>query len=302
MRKIEVLMIHCSATPYGADFSAADICRWHKERGFQTTGYHYVIRLDGMIEAGRPVDQEGAHCKGWNARSIGICYIGGLDAQGNPADTRTDAQKQAMRELICQLQARYPIKRIMGHRDASPDCNGNGVVEPWEYVKACPCFDVATWVRGGMKLLLLLVLFSSCGSHRTFTEKQEGQQVQVDHRLIDDSYTRKGQEQVSNETVEECVEQTTWQFVIDTVRQRPGKLVQVSCARTERISRREQSAHEQREGLRRQMQTDTVQMEYKSEVLRTKDTDVGTVVGWWWLFPTAVTVLWLSFLYFRKKS
>ena len=91
MRKIDSIIVHCSATKAGQDFTAADIDRWHRERGFNGIGYHYVIRLDGRLEKGREIDLAGAHCKGWNERSVGICYIGGLDENGHPADTRRNA-------------------------------------------------------------------------------------------------------------------------------------------------------------------------------------------------------------------
>lgn len=96
MRKIDSIIVHCSATKAGQDFTAADIDRWHRERGFNGIGYHYVIRLDGRLEKGREIDLPGAHCKGWNERSIGLCYIGGLDENGHPADTRTNVQKRVL--------------------------------------------------------------------------------------------------------------------------------------------------------------------------------------------------------------
>ena len=83
----DTIIIHCSATRAGQDFTAADIDRWHRARGFRSIGYHFVIRLDGTIEPGRDVSLDGAHCTGWNRRSIGICYVGGLDKEGRPADT-----------------------------------------------------------------------------------------------------------------------------------------------------------------------------------------------------------------------
>ena len=90
MRKIDSIIVHCSATKAGQDFTAADIDRWHRERGFNGIGYHYVIRLDGRLEKGREIDLAGAHSKGWNERSVGICYIGGLDENGHPADGYSD--------------------------------------------------------------------------------------------------------------------------------------------------------------------------------------------------------------------
>ncbi|MCC8155363.1 MAG: N-acetylmuramoyl-L-alanine amidase [Tannerellaceae bacterium] len=142
MGKIETLIIHCSASRPGSDLSAADIDRMHRQQnGWKMIGYHYVVRLDGSIEPGRPEDSVGAHASGWNATSIGICYIGGLNQSGKAEDTRTPAQKQSLIKLIKELCAKYPIKQIIGHRDTSPDLNGNGVVDPWERIKECPCFD-----------------------------------------------------------------------------------------------------------------------------------------------------------------
>lgn len=146
---IDAIVIHCSATRAGQDIHAADIDKWHKERGFKEIGYHYVIDLDGSVEFGRELPKDGAHCNtsglsgvAYNKHSIGICYIGGLDANGNPADTRTDAQKLAMHELVLRLMEKYPIVEVIGHRDASPDKNGDGIISRNEWIKQCPCFDV----------------------------------------------------------------------------------------------------------------------------------------------------------------
>ncbi len=129
MRKIEKIIIHCSATPEGRHVTVADIDRWHRQRGFRGIGYHYVIYLDGTIHAGRPISQAGAHCKGQNAKSIGICYIGGLTADSSAAtDTRTKAQKVALRKLIDELKAKFKGATTHGHREFA--------------AKACPCFDV----------------------------------------------------------------------------------------------------------------------------------------------------------------
>ena len=146
---IDAIVIHCSATRAGQDVRASDIDKWHKERGFTEIGYHYVIDLDGTVEFGRALPKDGAHCNTagtsgvqYNKHSIGICYVGGLDADGNPADTRTDAQKKSMHELVWRLFDKFPIKEIIGHRDASPDKNGDGEITSNEWIKACPCFDV----------------------------------------------------------------------------------------------------------------------------------------------------------------
>ena len=128
MRKINLIIVHCSATPEGKDFTVDDITRWHKARGFKTIGYHFVIYRDGSIHKGRPVSEEGAHCVGHNANSIGVCYIGGLAADGKtPKDTRTDAQKLSLRNLLSQLKKSYPGVAIRGHR--------------YFAAKACPSFD-----------------------------------------------------------------------------------------------------------------------------------------------------------------
>lgn len=131
MRQIKEIILHCSATAEGRDYTVADIDRWHKARGWRGIGYHYVIYRDGSVHAGRPVEQIGAHCTGHNANSIGICYIGGVAADGKtPKDTRTPAQRIALRELVEELRAKYPGATVHGHREFAP--------------KACPSFDVQT--------------------------------------------------------------------------------------------------------------------------------------------------------------
>jgi N-acetyl-anhydromuramyl-L-alanine amidase AmpD len=149
MKTIDSIVIHCTATRAGQDVRAADIDKWHKERGFAMIGYNYVIDLDGTIEVGRPLNRDGAHCNtsgvsglSYNKHSIGIVYVGGLDRRGNPADTRTPAQKAALHSLIWRLFKQYPIKEIIGHRDASPDKNKDARITPNEWIKMCPCFDV----------------------------------------------------------------------------------------------------------------------------------------------------------------
>lgn len=142
MNKPDAIIIHCSATKEGADFRAADIDRMHRQKGFKGIGYHYVINLNGKIEAGKCLTADGAHCTGYNNHSIGICYIGGLDRNGRAKDTRTPAQKRAMAELVNGLCREFPVEEVLGHRDTSPDLNGNGVVEAFEWIKMCPCFEV----------------------------------------------------------------------------------------------------------------------------------------------------------------
>ena len=147
---IDAIVIHCSATPEGKDVRAKDIEREHLKRGFKCIGYHFVIDLDGTIEEGRPLTMNGAHCekpgfsgRPYNQHSIGICYVGGVAKDGKtPKDTRTDAQKLALHTLVANLTMQYPITEVIGHRDASPDLNGDGKISRWEWLKSCPCFEV----------------------------------------------------------------------------------------------------------------------------------------------------------------
>ena len=125
------------------DITARDIDSFHRVRGFSSWGYHYYVRKDGSIEKMRDESEPGAHAYGHNRDSIGLCYEGGLDVNGRPADTRTAAQKRTLVALLRSLRADYPGARIVGHRDLSPDVNGNGRVDKWERTKECPCFDAA---------------------------------------------------------------------------------------------------------------------------------------------------------------
>ena len=127
MRRIDAIIVHCSATKEGQDFRAAAIDRWHRAKGWKGIGYHYVIDIDGTVERGRDDAAVGAHCSGHNAHSIGVCYVGGLDKQGKPKDTRTPAQRSAMLDLLFLLKQQYPDATIYGHRDFAN--------------KDCPCFD-----------------------------------------------------------------------------------------------------------------------------------------------------------------
>lgn len=146
MRKIDLIVIHCTASREDSVLTPEALTKMHRLRGFNGCGYHYYIRRDGEICTMRPVERVGAHAKGFNANSIGIAYEGGLDAKGRPADTRTPEQKHSLRVLLRVLQGDFhiPPERVVGHRDLSPDLDGDGVVEPEEWTKQCPCFDVAT--------------------------------------------------------------------------------------------------------------------------------------------------------------
>lgn len=128
MRTINEIIVHCSATPAGKNFTIQDIDRWHRQKGWNGCGYHYVIHLDGSIHAGREEETIGAHCVGHNRNSIGVCYIGGVAKDGKtPIDTRTPEQKKALLQLLKQLRKKYPKAKIHGHRDFAK--------------KACPSFN-----------------------------------------------------------------------------------------------------------------------------------------------------------------
>ncbi|WP_064746793.1 N-acetylmuramoyl-L-alanine amidase [Lysobacter antibioticus] len=135
MRQITALVVHCSATPAGKPFRAADIDRWHREKGWVCIGYHFVIPLDGSVEPGRPVAEPGAHVEGHNRDTIGICLIGGVDSLGKPANTFNERQFEALEMQLRALRSRFPQAKIQGHRDFP------GVK------KACPSFDVRAWCR-----------------------------------------------------------------------------------------------------------------------------------------------------------
>lgn len=147
---INNLTFHCSASrpAQARTQTAADIDRMHRERGFAKIGYHYFVRYDGTIEKGRPDIQVGAHVAGHNTGNLGVCYAGGLDDNGNPKDTRTPQQKASLRLIAGQLIAKHPnLKKegaLKGHRDWSPDLDKDGKIEKHEWLKDCPCFDVAT--------------------------------------------------------------------------------------------------------------------------------------------------------------
>ena len=132
MRSINMIVIHCSATRCNKDFLVEDLESCHRARGFNGIGYHYYITKDGKLHPTRSEDVQGAHAKHYNKNSIGICYEGGLDEKGKPADTRTEAQKRTLHALLYSLKADYPDAQILGHRDL-----------PWVN-KSCPCFDAKT--------------------------------------------------------------------------------------------------------------------------------------------------------------
>lgn len=140
-RAISSIAVHCSATIEGRDHRASDLRAWHKAQGWRDIGYHFVVDLDGKIEVGRPLASVGSHVLGHNANSIGIVYIGGLGKDAKAKDTRTPEQKASLVELLRVLKARWPRAIVKGHRDYSPDLDGDGIIERHEWMKECPCFD-----------------------------------------------------------------------------------------------------------------------------------------------------------------
>ncbi|MDE6806990.1 MAG: N-acetylmuramoyl-L-alanine amidase [Prevotella sp.] len=128
MKNINEIIVHCSSTPEGRDYTIGQLEEWHRQQGFQTIGYNYVIYRDGSCHKGRPLSMPGAHCKGHNAHSIGICYIGGVAEDGKtPKDTRTPEQRTALARLLRVLHVQFPKATLHGHREFAN--------------KACPSFD-----------------------------------------------------------------------------------------------------------------------------------------------------------------
>jgi N-acetylmuramoyl-L-alanine amidase len=131
----DFIAIHCSASQPSRITDAKTIDGWHKQRGFQCIGYHYVIKTDGEIQAGRPENTHGAHVEGHNSKSLGICLIGGVDGNLIPQNNFTKEQMLSLLTLLKDLRIRYPKAKIQGHRDF-PKVN-----------KACPSFDVNEWMK-----------------------------------------------------------------------------------------------------------------------------------------------------------
>lgn len=148
MRKINLIVVHCTASRCNHTLTPKQLEMEHLLRGFTGCGYHYYVTKDGAVHPMRDITLIGAHVKGHNTGSIGIAYEGGLNFDGIPADTRTPEQRQALTALLRHLLTAYPnITAIVGHRDLSPDLNGNGTVEPQEWIKMCPCFDASAEYR-----------------------------------------------------------------------------------------------------------------------------------------------------------
>ena len=141
------IIVHCSATSPDQDIGAKTIKEWHTGKGWSDIGYHYVVRRNGKVERGRNVHMRGAHVKGHNHESVGICMVGGVNDDNEPEDNFTDEQYSALRAVLNTLKAFYPGAVIRGHRDFSPDLNNDGEITEDEWIKHCPCFEVSTFVR-----------------------------------------------------------------------------------------------------------------------------------------------------------
>ena len=174
-RQIETIVIHCSATPNGSPVSVETIDSWHKDRGFKRDpakvrpgepahiGYHFVILLDGTVVPCRGLDEVGAHVAGHNADTVGICMVGGVDPGGATPSAKglarySTAQWRSLERLVRDLRVKVGAPGLKGHRDYSPDMDKDGKVEPCEWLKTCPGFDVSIWAANGFHPLPSLVL------------------------------------------------------------------------------------------------------------------------------------------------
>ena len=140
--KTKYIVIHCSATDVNFNGGASDIRKWHKDRGWFDIGYHLVVTRCGVLETGRDLTTVGAHVKGYNNLSVGVCLIGGKAVNSNKGEMNfTDKQFTTLKATLKVLKATYPKAKIVGHRDLSPDFNGDGRVTKDEWLKECPCFE-----------------------------------------------------------------------------------------------------------------------------------------------------------------
>ncbi|RUP39777.1 MAG: N-acetylmuramoyl-L-alanine amidase [Acinetobacter sp.] len=146
MRQIKYIVLHCTA---GAQTqSLASIKAHWRNQGWKTDGYHHLISHDGAVNDLVPIEKPSNGVKGYNSVSINICYKGGVDLKtGRPLDNRTDLQKAAMKGLVLKYKQMFPDAIILGHRDFSPDKNRDGVIQPNEWMKACPSFSVKEWLQ-----------------------------------------------------------------------------------------------------------------------------------------------------------
>lgn len=139
MRNIKYIAVHCTASSQHATIK--ELLLEFKRKGWSKPGYHYIVDVSGKVFNTLSEDEVSNGVKGFNSNLINVAYIGGIDTKGKPVDNRTEEQKKSLLLLLKALKKRYPNAIIQGHRDFSPDTNKNGIVDPWERIKACPCFD-----------------------------------------------------------------------------------------------------------------------------------------------------------------
>lgn len=132
-KSTDYIIIHCAATRPDMDIGAAEIDKWHRARNFLCIGYHVVIRRDGTVEKGRDLDSPGAHARGYNGTSVGVCMVGGINDQGEPERNFTDAQWDSLKAVISGLTEQYPEAKVIGHNEVDAH-------------KACPSFNVQEWL------------------------------------------------------------------------------------------------------------------------------------------------------------
>ena len=147
----EAVVWHCSATPPSRNIGSADIDIMHKARGWDGIGYGLVIRRDGRVEVGEDLKKVGAHAKGWNNKSIGVVLVGGVDEDGKAENNFTEAQWAAAKHVFEFVTLLYPTAVHVGHRDLSPDTDGDGRIQRHEFMKDCPCFSVQQWIENDLK-------------------------------------------------------------------------------------------------------------------------------------------------------
>lgn len=139
MRNIKYIAVHCTASSQHTTIK--ELLLEFKRKGWSKPGYHYIVDVSGKVFNTLSEDEVSNGVKGFNSNLINVAYIGGIDAKGKPVDNRTEEQKKSLLLLLKALKKKYPNAIIQGHRDFSPDTNKNGIVDPWERIKACPCFD-----------------------------------------------------------------------------------------------------------------------------------------------------------------
>lgn len=139
MRNIKYIAVHCTASSQHATIK--ELLLEFERKGWSKPGYHHIVDVNGKVFNTLSEDEVSNGVKGFNSNLINVAYIGGIDAKGKPVDNRTEEQKKSLLLLLKALKKKYPNAIIQGHRDFSPDTNKNGIVDPWERIKACPCFD-----------------------------------------------------------------------------------------------------------------------------------------------------------------